>query len=443
MLALGGSSRPDAIQIAALRPLVALSLIPALYYMSPGALSKERGLLSLMALFAAWMALQLVPLPPSLWMALPGRSQIAELDAMAGLDGLWRPISMSPTRGWNALASLIVPVSGVLLAVALRVSARNLLFFVAIFGIADAAMGILQVISGNDSAFYLYAITNRGSAVGIFANENHSAVFSALQLIVLARLAIEPRAAGGHRWLRYAIPIAFLLSLIAILISGSRAGLAMGVFAILVATTVAWYSLGGEGRKNARRKSGRFANLRSPRFILAVFILLVIGLLGVFLSLERIAGLNDALNQNAFEDLRWRIVPVLEQMVGTFWLLGIGFGSFEETYHIFEPTELLLRAYVNQAHNDWAQFLIEGGVPAIALLVALGLWVAVRARRILTGGRRSLATLLLWGGMAAIIMGASIVDYPLRTPIFQLVVMWLLLAFSQDASMPAEEGQSN
>ena len=30
---LGGSSRPDAVQIAALRPLVALFLIPAFYYL--------------------------------------------------------------------------------------------------------------------------------------------------------------------------------------------------------------------------------------------------------------------------------------------------------------------------------------------------------------------------------------------------------------------------
>ena len=78
---LGGSSRPDAVQIAVLRPLVALILIPALYYLSLRQLREAKSLVWLLGLLAAWMTLQIVPLPPSVWQTLPGRDLVTNLDA--------------------------------------------------------------------------------------------------------------------------------------------------------------------------------------------------------------------------------------------------------------------------------------------------------------------------------------------------------------------------
>ena len=114
------------------------------------------------------------------------------------------------------------------------------------------------------------------------------------------------------------------------------------------------------------------------------------------------------------------------------WALGVGFGSFEQVYHIYEPSELLMPSYVNQAHNDWAQFTIEGGVLAGLLLTGLLVWM-VRAIGTMLLHRTRRVDAIFWMSIFAIVAAASLVDYPLRTPLFQLVTVWLLLALSRDA----------
>lgn len=426
---LGGSSRPDAVQIAALRPLAALLLIPALYYLSLVELRRAKALLLLLALTATWMALQLVPLPPTLWQSLPGRDLVADLDRLVGLEDSWRPISLVPSRGWNALASLIVPAAALLLALAMRASPRMLLLLVAGLGLFDALWGLLQVISGSSSPLYIYAVTNRGSPVGIFANENHSAVFSAIILLVIARLGVTAKALNEAAWLRLAYAPAYVIVLLSVLVSGSRAGLAMSILALGVSGLMAWLALASSRRSRRQGKLERWLAAH-PRTLLAVFAAVIAALLGAFFGLERAPGFEDIFTKNPIEDLRWRLWPILEQMIGTYWLLGIGFGSFEEFYHIYEPTALLFPNYVNQAHNDWAQFVIEGGFPAFAILLALLGWTALSLRALLRHETFAIGRLVFWGAIIAILCAASIVDYPLRTPAFQLVATWLLLSLS-------------
>lgn len=428
---LGGSSRPDAAQISILRPTAALFLIPALYYLNGAQLKYARAPLVFLGLLAIWMLLQLVPLPPSWWQALPQREVLVELDRTLGLDEVWRPISWVPSRGWNTLASLIVPIAALLLAAAMRANARMLLLIIAGIGLFDALWGLLQVASGRSDALYLYAITNRGSAVGIFANENHSAVFSAISLLVITRLGSTARQFGEAAWLRLSYPPAFALILLAVLVSGSRAGLAMSFLALLASSAIMALAI-TQARSKKRAVGPEQWLLGHPRLIVLIFAGAMVALISAFFWLERAPGLADALNQNAFEDLRWQILPVLEEMVGRFWLLGIGFGSFDKVYHVYEPTGLLLPQYVNLAHNDWAQFVLEGGAPATALLViALG-WIGISLRALLSPGKGSLASIIFWGSVLAIVSTASLVDYPLRTPIFMMVMAWLALALKYD-----------
>ena len=124
--------------------------------------------------------------------------------------------------------------------------------------------------------------------------------------------------------------------------------------------------------------------------------------------------------------------PVIVEMLGSHWALGTGFGSFEQVYHIYEPSALLMPSYVNQAHNDWAQFIIEGGVPAGLLLTGIIVWI-VKAIGTMLFHRTRRADAIFWMSIFVIVATASLVDYPLRTPLFQLVAIWLLLALSRDA----------
>lgn len=428
---LGGSSRPDAIQIVALRPLAALFLLVPLLVMTSRDLERAQGPALLLAAFAGLVLLQLVPLPPALWKSLPMRDLVAQMDAAVGIEAVWRPLSLVPTRTLNALFGLLVPAAALLLALALRLSVMELLVLIAGLGVFDAALGLLQVVTGDASPLYFYAQTNRGLPVGIFANENHSAVFSALALLAIARLGISPLLRAQLFWLRIASPLAFLLVLLSVLVSGSRAGLGMGVLAVLASGLMLWLDM-----RPSRSRGGDagllIRILRNPRTPPFAFVLIVAIMFMAFVALDRAPGAEGLFLRDPLEDLRWRIWPVLTEMMGRFWILGSGFGSFEEVYHIFEPTGLLYAQYVNQAHNDWAQFVIEGGVPAIALLVALLLWI-LAALRSLAQASIPASRVLFSFSVFTIIAVASVFDYPLRAPAFQAISIWLVLVLALDS----------
>ncbi|WP_234035760.1 O-antigen ligase family protein [Erythrobacter insulae] len=429
----GGSSRHDAVQNLALRPLVALFLIPALYFAGGEAMRRGRSLLIILGLLGVWMAVQLVPLPPSFWQSLPMRESIAEMDQLVGLQGTWRPISLAPSRGWNALFSLIVPIVALLLVLSMRLKGRTLLILIAGLAAIDAVFGLLQVSLSGDRLLYLYKITNSGSPVGLFANENHSAIFSVLGLLVLARLGLTSAAFKEPPWARLLYSFAYVLLVLVALVSGSRAGLVAALLALCATAAMAWFARQGSASRPNRIGTVTQSNLPTPtaRTLLIVFVALSGAVLAAFFFLEGSPGLTSFVGQNAMEDLRWKIWPILQEMISVFWLLGTGFGSFNEVYYTFEPTELLSPSYVNQAHNDWAQYLIEGGVPAAALFAAFVVWMRKSALCLLSSSK-PLFIMCFWLPIFIIIVAASVVDYPLRTPIFQLVFVWLLLALDED-----------
>jgi len=434
MSLLGGSSRTDVVQIAVLRPLCALFLVPALYWLTFANLRRCLTPVILLALLALWMAFQLMPLPPSVWTSLPDREVVAQIDRLAGQGDIWRPLSMAPFRGWHALFSLLVPATALCLALALRLSNRQLMFLIVGMGLIDAGFGLLQVISGASSPLYLFSITSLGAPAGVFANENHSAVFSALVLLVIARLAITSRSAQEPGWLRLAYATAFFAVTLAILVSGSRAGFVAGLFCVSGAALMAW--LGKTSTDQKTRKSTNVAKgqIREQRLALPAFFLLAALTIGLFLWVDRTPAFRDVFAVNAFEDLRLALWPTLQAMIANHWLLGTGFGSFDAVYHIYEPTSLLLPRYVNQAHNDWAQLVIEGGAPAVLLLFALLVWHALALKGLLSSkGAYRPVLLVFWCSLLAIISAASIVDYPLRTPIFQVLAVWLICALANDS----------
>lgn len=423
----GGSSRFDASQITVLRPLAALLFIPALWFLGRDDLRRAAVVLVLLGLWLVWMVVQLIPLPSDLWHQLPGREIIRGLDVMAGLDEVSRPISFAPFRGWNSVFGMIVPLCALLIALASKPNSRQLLLLIAAFGVLDAALGLLQVLGGAQSPLYFYAITNRGFPVGIFANENHSALLSAMTLVIISRLGLSAATAMDARWLRLAYVPVFILVLLAVLISGSRAGLVLALMALGAGGTMAWLERWGQARQSGSQAlaSDRRVNRLLPAFALAV----MLGLIVAFLVLERTPAFEDLLIRSSFEDLRWLIWPFLKEMMQTHWLFGTGFGSFDRVYQIYEPTDLLMRAYVNQAHNDWAQLVIEGGLPAVAIVSATMIWLGSSVYSIWSHGK---ARAVFWIAVLAMLCVASLVDYPLRTPVFQSLGVWLMLVVADD-----------
>ena len=66
------------------------------------------------------------------------------------------------------------------------------------------------------------------------------------------------------------------------------------------------------------------------------------------------------------------------------------------------------------------------------LLGALLLWLAKAVLK-LTSMPATRPDALCWMGLFLTVGAASLVDYPLRTPVFQVVMVWSALALSKDS----------
>jgi O-antigen ligase len=138
-------------------------------------------------------------------------------------------------------------------------------------------------------------------------------------------------------------------------------------------------------------------------------------------------------------------LPVLLGIVGDFFPFGSGFGSFDPVYRYYEPDALLGPAYLNHAHNDFLELVMTGGLPAAAVALVFMVWTvrqALRLRRATETSPRGRYALLAIG-MIVLAAFASLVDYPLRTPIhvmlFAFASGWLAALEPHPRSSHAED----
>lgn len=422
----GGASRVDPLSLAILRPVSVFLSVVALLTLRR---DHWRGRKSLAVIMAALFGLALshvIPLPPGIWQSFPGRAEIVEIDALAGLGDVWRPLTLTPMNGWHAINSLFVPLAVLLIGV--QLSKEELLHMVPVLiglGIVSALFGIVQIVGGANSPAYLYRITNSGSAVGLFANRNHAALMLAMLLPLLATYVTTTPGASGQVELRKISAFAIALVVLPlILVTGSRAGLVFA--AVGVASMFLLY------RPVAVRALRRGENpLRLVSFpVLGGMAVLLAAVSTILFS--RAESIERVFGETAVEDARVDYWTVALDLVWKYFPAGSGSGSFAEVYQIIEPDYLLNFSFLNHAHNDWLETAVTFGLPGIILLVATTLSVVRRSLTVWFGDSASgrgnelarLATILLL--MAAI---GSFADYPLRTPIMMAVAvltgLWL------------------
>jgi O-antigen ligase len=118
-------------------------------------------------------------------------------------------------------------------------------------------------------------------------------------------------------------------------------------------------------------------------------------------------------------ETRVQMVAPLLRTAAAFFPFGSGLGSFATVYRQFEPNALLSTIYMNEAHNEPLQILIEGGVPALILMAVFLWWWTKTAIAVLRAelppARRSMAIAAIV--VSSLLMAQSLVDYPLRTPL--------------------------
>lgn len=434
----GGSSRPDVQSLIILRPAAIVFCGVAALSLKWAHFQQQKFLSFMVAAIVVLTLLYILPLPPTVWPALPGREIIQEVDRLAGLGQLWRSASMVPEATKNTFFSLFVPLAVFLLAIQLK---RDQLFGLlpAIVGLAllSGLIGMFQIIGDPSGPLYFYRISNFGSGVGLFANRNHQAILLASvfpMLSVYASATVQtPEQVRLRSWI--ALSAGAVLTPL-LLVTGSRTGLVVGLLGMVFAALI--YSRPKPTRV-AKRKVERF-DLRIP---LAFFGLLILGALSIIMS--RAEAFSRLAAPDAAEEQRLLVWGPILEIGWKYFPVGSGPGTFVETYQIDEPTRLLSLTYLNHAHNDWLELFITGGLPAM-LLVAVSLVAYYRSARPLIGsvspqrrgvmfGRLGAALLLLFGA-------SSLVDYPLRTPtlscLFIIAAMWIAAARSDPANPSGE-----
>ena len=401
-LLLGGASSAGAVANALLQ-LIAIGTI--LMILASGALgpplaAPAKALLWLFGLMAAIMAMQLLPLPSAVWTALPERETIVAVFRLADANVGWQPISLAPEATIGSLLSLLPPVAMILAIFASDARGRSRAIITLIAAaLLSLALGIAQLLGGPHNLLYLYAITNRGSAVGLFANRNHLAtlLLCALPFLTIAFTHRHGEAGRGLPLRIVGVGTAMLLLSGGILLIGSRAG-----FALLLPTLVAGALLTMRA-SNARAWMRGFALVAAPPCLAAL-------IFGASLS----DGAPGAAAQVAAQH-RSMIIPTTLRAAVDYLPLGSGGGSFQTVYPAYEDPSMASPEYVNHAHSDLAEIMLEYGIPG---LVILGLALIFWTSRVIPAWRlEGQAGIQARAALAAlaIIFLSSTVDYPVRT----------------------------
>jgi O-Antigen ligase len=442
----GGSARSDTQSLTILRPVSAAVLGYAVWGLSWDRLKPFRFLFLLALAIVLLTIIHLIPLPPALWALLPGRDLVVEIDKVSGLGQIWRPLSLVPSETWNALYAMVVPLAVLALLTRLtRKQQLDLIPVLIIIGLLSGLVGLLQAIGPENSSLYFYRITNSGAAVGLFANRNHQAIVLASlfpMLAVYASVGIEIVEQWRFRSALAAIAGVFLVPLL--LVTGSRAGLILGVLGLVAAALLYRRP---QFVKPAKRKVYRFNSL------LITGTLSVIGLIVLTILMSRAQAIDRLIAYDGTEELRFAMWPSIVQMVGKYFPFGSGFGSFVEVYQIDELMHLIDTEYVNHAHNDWLELALTGGMPAL-LLVSIAVFVWGRSAwklfRLSPVGNRDVTIGRLGALIILMLAIASAADYPLRVPsiagIIVIAAVWMRSADPEtvtDAVRRSKKGGTN
>jgi hypothetical protein len=357
--------------------------------------SEHRAPLMVMTAGLLLPLLYLIPLPPGVWTALPGRAVAAEAYAAAGMSAPWLPLSLDPQATLRSAVALAPGAALFLATLHLGwTSRRRLVWAVLLAGAANAALGFLQVAAGG--AFRPYTDTTAG-AVGFFANRNHSVA------LLLTMLPLAGAAAAQAAALRWRGPMlaasggVALLAVAGLVSGGSRAGVLLLPLAAAAAVGAAASGWARDGRRVALQAGGAGAVL-----------------LAVLAALAFVGGAGG--ERTLRDPERSQLARVTLQAADDFAPLGAGFGAFSPVYQAYENPDTLQDEFANHAHNDWLELWLEGGWPFAAVALAFLAWFARACLRLGRGPPGEAWALQAAGAVVVLLLLIhSSVDYPLRT----------------------------
>jgi len=260
------------------------------------------------------------------------------------------------------------------------------------FGVVYAFFSLVQDLTSKGKFFWFYVPRFGGSIYGSYVNRNHYAGLMEMLVPFPIVVGMGRLTKGGKRAL---VVFSAVLMASTIFLSGSRGGMLSFVLEIVVFAALTLVQ-----RRNYRVALG-----------MVVLCALVLSFL-IFLGKGEVLGRLG----NLTPDMRSSITKDSLKMFSRHPILGWGLGTFPTVYPAYRS--FYTNLFVNEAHNDYAQLLVETGLAGFALMV----WFLARLYRCVSltsrrwefkwDGAVSLAALL---GCTGLLLH-SFVDFNLQIP---------------------------
>ncbi|RWO63532.1 O-antigen ligase family protein [Mesorhizobium sp.] len=332
-------------------------------------------ILWLLIFAVALVILQIVPLPAAIFNGL--RPELLLGDSGLVGETRFRFVSVGVGRTVESLLYLVALAAFFLSVLRLRVEQVHALlpfFFLGV--ICNGLAGAIQYSLSDDIA--IEGLLPFTINAGLFANENH---FAALLFVSIPFVAYY----GLFRGHLLSGSLGLVTLLLLLLAAGSRAGVLIG----LAITVLSIVFLSARSRV-------------SGLSILAIFIGLSVYTIGAWTRLDA-EVLDPDFGRGEFA--RTTIEGIKENLA-----TGVGFGTFQKAYQIYEKEGMIFKQYVNHAHNDYLEIAFEGGVIAILLMMFYFILLLAGLVRIRRDPLQKAAFLSV-----SFLLIHSLVDYPLRT----------------------------
>lgn len=280
------------------------------------------------------------------------------------------------------------------------VQVRNLAVAFSAFGALIATFAIVQSVSGTDKLYWLRKPVAGGWIYGPYVNHNHYA--GLMELLVPIPLVLALGRFCSHRRRAIAAAAAAVMAS-TIFLCGSRGG--MVAFAIEMAILAAVVG--------SRQKS------RKAALAIGIFLVTIFGLLA-WLGGGELANRIESIHSETRTELsggtRMALTRDGLEMFRTKPILGFGLGTFPDVYPRYRS--FYTTFFVNAAHNDYVQLLVEMGALGFATMVWLLVSVYRGALKKLqnwsedTNGALALAAML---GCTGILVHSAL-DFNLQIP---------------------------
>lgn len=222
----------------------------------------------------------------------------------------------------------------------------------AAYGAVVALFAVLQGLAPNGKLYWIWALEQGGSIYGPYVNHNHYAGLMEM-LMPFPLVLAATRFTNGNRKIAAAGIAALMAG--SIFLSGSRGGMAAFVAQMVVL-----------GVLLVRKREGTWKQPLMLGAFLAVVIVFLVWMGGNELT-RRLVSIHSEAREEINGGVRLSIDRDCLRMLIKRPFLGWGLGAFPIVYPEFRS--FYTTFFVNQAHNDYLQLLVETGLAGFSIAV--------------------------------------------------------------------------